>query len=122
MFTDDPNFWRELDHLAQTCELIVDRPAGQSHPNFPELIYPYDYGYLQGTSGGDGSEIDVWLGRSRSLGVTAVACTVDPYKRDAELKVFLGCTLQELEEISRFLRVDAELPHLVIRRREPRSR
>lgn len=119
MFTDDPDFWRELDHLAATCEIVIDRPAGQPHPNFPELIYPYDYGFLRGTSGGDGAEIDVWLGTSGSRKVTAVACTVDPYKRDAELKVFLGCTVSELEAISRWLRVAAELPHLVIRRSEP---
>lgn len=116
MFTNDPDFWGELDHLAQTCEVVIDRPAGQPHPDFPELIYPFDYGFLQGTSGGDGAEIDVWLGTSGSRTVTAVACTVDPYKRDAELKVFLGCTPAELDIISRFLRVEAELPHLVIRR------
>ena len=118
MFTDDSDFWRELDYLAQTCNAVIDRPAGQPHPDFPELIYPFDYGFLRGTSGGDGAEIDVWLGASGDRAVTAVACTVDPYKRDAELKVFLGCTPTELEALSRFLRVEAELPHLVIRRGE----
>ena len=119
MLTDDPNFWTELDLLARSCELVVDRPAGQPHPAFPELIYPFDYGYLRGTTGGDGAELDVWLGASADLAVTAIACSIDPYKRDAELKVFLGCTSAELTEISRFLRDEAELPHLLIRRPDP---
>ena len=116
MFTDDPSFWLELDVLCRDCEIVVDRPRGRSHPHFPQLIYPRDYGYLQGTSGGDGAEIDVWLGESGDRQVTAVACSVDPYKRDAELKLFVGCTQAELELISRWLRVEAELPHLLIAR------
>lgn len=115
MLTDSPDFWLTLDGLVVSSGVVIDRPRGRPHPDFPELIYPFDYGYLKGTSGGDGAEIDVWLGSSGQR-VTAVLATVDPYKRDAELKVMLGCTESDLEVISNFLRVDAELPHLVIRR------
>ncbi len=116
MYFDDPDFWTTLDSLVNDCEIVVDRPRGQPHPRFPELIYPFDYGYLKGTSGGDGDAIDVWLGPSANRSVTAVACTVDPYKRDAELKVFVGCTAVEQQTISDFLRNEAELPHLLIPR------
>lgn len=116
VLTDDPRFWSELDKLARSCEVVVDRPAGQPHAQFPELIYPFDYGFLRATSGGDGAELDVWLGATAERTVTAVACTIDPYNRDGELKVFLGCTGGELAIISQFLRVEAELPHLLIRR------
>lgn len=113
---DDPQFWTALEELVRTSETVIDRPRGLPHPNFPELIYPFDYGYLTGTSGGDGDALDVWLGSGDHGSVTAVACTVDPYKRDGELKVFLGCSETELLTISDWLRREAELPHLLIQR------
>ena len=116
MFRDDPDFWSSLDRLAADCPVIIDRPRGQPHPDFPGLIYPRDYGYLEGTSGGDGAEIDVWLGESGERRVTAVLCTVDPYKRDSEVKVMLGCSGSELELIGNWLRTEAELPHLTVLR------
>lgn len=116
MLRTDAQFWLDLDELVATSEVLVDRPAGQPHPDFPELIYPFDYGCLAATTGGDGAEIDVWIGSLTELTVTAVACTVDRYKRDAELKVFLGCSEDDLARISTFLRVEAELPHLLILR------
>src|SRR5690554_3681448 len=116
MLTDDLQFWVTLDEMAAEHETVIDRPRGQPHPNFPDLIYPFDYGYMKGTSGGDGAEVDVWLGSLVGGTVTAVLCTVDPYKKDAELKVMIGCSSVDLEIISSFLRDEAELPHLVIRR------
>lgn len=27
----------------------VDRPLGSTHPNFPDMIYPINYGYVDGS-------------------------------------------------------------------------
>ena len=97
------HFWAIIDKLVETSEIIIDRPKGSAHPRFPELIYPLDYGYLAGTQSGDGMGIDVLLGGDRSRGVTAIACTADLRKRDAELKVLLGCSEGEIETIQTFL-------------------
>ena len=48
-------------YLGKTVKIVIDRPLGSSHPKFPELIYPVNYGYIPGTVGGDGEEIDVYL-------------------------------------------------------------
>jgi len=56
------DFWKRLDDLVATKRLVVDRPRGNHHPRYPEMVYPLDYGYLEGTSGGDGNELDVWRG------------------------------------------------------------
>ena len=40
MLRTDAQFWLDLDELVATSEVLVDRPAGQPHPDFPELIYP----------------------------------------------------------------------------------
>lgn len=39
----------------------VDRPAGSAHPRHPEMIYPVNYGYVDGVLAGDGAEQDVYV-------------------------------------------------------------
>jgi len=43
----------------------------------------------------DASEIDVWRGSLDEGHLDAVLCTVDVLKRDAELKLLVGCSLTE---------------------------
>lgn len=89
------DFWRRLDALVAASSITVDRPAGIAHPRYPELVYPLDYGYLEDTCAADGGGIDVWIGSLPERRVVAVICTVDTAKRDAEVKVLLGCTPDE---------------------------
>jgi len=42
----------------------------------------------------------VWAGSLPDRAVTAVLCTVDLVKRDAEIKVLLGCTPEEARQIA----------------------
>ena len=84
------DFWHTLETLVASCPLTIDRPQGSPHPRYPTFVYPYDYGYLEHTQGGDGSGIDVWVGSLPEKTVTAVVCTVDPLKRDAEVKILLA--------------------------------
>jgi inorganic pyrophosphatase len=67
------------------------------------MIYPLDYGYLKGTSGGDGNEVDVWLGSAPGGKLDAVICTVDMLKRDVEIKLLVGCTAEEKARVCRLL-------------------
>jgi inorganic pyrophosphatase len=94
-----PRFWSYLESLVSSHAAVLDRPAGTAHPRYPDLIYPYDYGYLQGTTGGDGQGIDVWAGSGDRCEITGVVCTVDVLKHDAEIKILLGCTLAEMNRI-----------------------
>lgn len=46
----------------------IDRPVGSRHPRFQDLIYPINYGYVEGVFAGDGKEHDVYiLGADRPL-------------------------------------------------------
>lgn len=114
----NPAFWRNLDELVWTSAIVIDRAKGTPHPRMPDLIYPLDYGYLDGTIAGDGMGIDVWLGSETGKRVTGVACTVDKFKRDAELKVLLDCSISDLETIAHFLNIVAGLPCIIICRSE----
>ena len=91
----EETFWTGLDILLQSAELVIDRPRGSSHPRYPLLIYPLDYGYLKGTSGGDGNELDVWRGTCTEAKLDAIVCTVDRLKKDFEIKLLLRFSEQE---------------------------
>lgn len=39
----------------------IDRPLGSCHPKYKDLIYPVNYGYVEGIFAGDGEEQDVYL-------------------------------------------------------------
>lgn len=95
--TDPRRFWEFADHLVATSRIVIDRPGGSSHPRATEIVYPFDYGYLEGTSGGDGEGIDVWRGSLPDARVTAAIMTVDLRKRDAEVKLLVGCTPAETD-------------------------
>ncbi|HSG42253.1 MAG TPA: hypothetical protein VLA72_03780 [Anaerolineales bacterium] len=55
-------FWQEFSQLIITSKIIIDRPKGKPHPRYPDMIYPFDYGYVENTSASDGGRIDVWMG------------------------------------------------------------
>lgn len=96
-------FWQHLDALLQSSTIIIDRPKDSPHPRYPEYLYPLDYGYLEGTSGGDGDGIDVWIGSGEGKKqIVAALATVDLEKRDLELKLLLNCNEEEIETIMQF--------------------
>ena len=99
--TDPARFWALLDEFVASSEIVVDRPGGSTHPRVPSVVYPFDYGYLANTVGGDGDGIDVWRGSLPETRVTAVIATVSAPQRDAELKVLIGCTPDEMERALR---------------------
>ena len=39
----------------------IDRPMGTCHPEYPDMIYPINYGYVDGIFAADGEEQDVYL-------------------------------------------------------------
>lgn len=54
--------------IGRTVRGTVDRPMGTAHPRHPEMIYPLNYGYVDGVFAGDGGEQDVYLfGTDRPL-------------------------------------------------------
>ena len=94
----DNDFWEALDLLADNSEIVIDRPKGSVHPEYPDFVYKIDYGYLKDTSSMDGGGIDVWVG-SGDKKIDAIMCIVDLMKRDSEIKILIGCTEEEKQMI-----------------------
>jgi inorganic pyrophosphatase len=95
-------FWSAVETLVENSEIIIDRPKSSSHPSHPRVVYPLDYGYLKGTQSGDHAGIDVWIGSHIEQDVTAIVCTIDLDKSDAEVKILIGCTDRDIAEIMTF--------------------
>lgn len=93
----DSDFWHRADDLVASSDLVIDRPKGSRHPNWHDIIYQLDYGYLTATNAMDGSGIDVWRGSKTERRVTAAIVTIDTFKRDAEVKLLVGCTDEEVQ-------------------------
>ena len=109
------DFWNALDELVNSSEIVIDRPKGSAHPRFPSFIYRVDYGYQKSTTSMDGAGIDVWVG-SGDRKIDAIMCIVDLMKKDSEIKILIGCTEEEKEEIYRTHNETQYMKGVLIRR------
>ena len=49
------------DVIGRRVHVTIDRPMGSVHPQYPDLVYPVNYGYIRGEMAGDGEEQDVYV-------------------------------------------------------------
>lgn len=55
--------------LGKIVKVVIDRPLGSHHPNYEDLVYPVNYGYVEGVIAPDGEEQDAYvLGIDESIG------------------------------------------------------
>ena len=47
--------------LGTTVTVTVDRPLGSVHPEHPDMVYPVNYGYIEGITAPDGEEQDAYI-------------------------------------------------------------
>ncbi len=47
--------------IGKRVSVIVDRPLGSRHPDYTNMIYPVNYGYISDVIGGDGEEQDAYI-------------------------------------------------------------
>jgi len=80
------------NYLLQKVHVQIDRPLGSRHPEYPENIYPVNYGFLPGTVSGDDEEIDAYvLGEFEPLTeFDGVVIAVIRRKNDTEEKLVVA--------------------------------
>lgn len=109
--------WASWERAIETHGYTVERPRRSAHPDFPEIIYPIDYGYIEDTLGPDGHEVDLFIGTA-DTGLVALVLTVDHRRDDREFKLLYGCLPEEIYLVNGFLNFDPALMQglLVMRR------
>ncbi|WP_246582642.1 inorganic diphosphatase [Clostridium mobile] len=45
----------------ELIKVTIDRPMGSGHPDYPDMIYPINYGYVKGIMAPDGEEQDAYV-------------------------------------------------------------
>lgn len=113
----EQGFWSAVDTLIDHSAIVIDRPKNSAHPRYPHCIYPVDYGYLSNTASMDGSGIDVWRGSSGDCRANAIICTVDLLKRDSEIKLLIGCTEAEKQQVLEFHNDSEHMKGILIERK-----
>lgn len=109
-------YWETLDSLIVATSIVIDREEGSAHPEYANMIYPLNYGYLAGTTSADGGGIDVFIGKSGEKSVVGIVCTVDLVKRDSEVKILLGCSEGEMTQVVDFLNDGEGMQCLLVKR------
>jgi inorganic pyrophosphatase len=109
-----PIDWTRWEKLLRERGVTIDRPRGSAHPRYPSMIYQLDYGFIPGTVGGDGAEVDVFIG-SAPTGLRAALLTSDSVKGDREIKLLWNMTPSEIEITRAFLSGGAMTVELVWR-------
>ncbi len=73
--------------LSTIVTVTVDRPLGSAHPEHPDMIYPVNYGYIEGITAPDGEEQDAYI-----LGVDT------PVEKLTGMVVGVICREDDIEE------------------------
>lgn len=100
--------WAAWEMCIERRGLTIDRPAHTAHPDYPSVIYPLDYGFINDTMGSDGAPIDVFVGGG-SLGLVGTLLTTDHRQKDREMKLLYDCTPPEIYTAHGFINYDRTL-------------
>lgn len=73
--------------LGTVVDVTVDRSIGSAHPEHPDMIYPVNYGYVEGVIAPDGEEQDAYI-----LGVDT------PVEKFTGIVVGVICRQDDVEE------------------------
>jgi len=99
--------WFVWDRLIEDMGITLDRPKDSVHPVRESIRYPINYGYINGTRGEDGEEVDIFVGTANN-GLVAGIFTIDFRKNDRELKLIYNCSPSEIYLVNGFINFDRD--------------
>ena len=114
-YENNAYFWQKLDTLYLSSQLKITRRKGESHPEFPNLVYPVEYGHLEDTNG-EPEGVSVYLGSGNHYVITALIVAADILKKTLDVKILTGCTPEEEQLVLRFLNQTEYQKTVLIRR------
>lgn len=54
-------FEEAVNMIGDIVKVTVDRPMGSYHPEYKDMYYPINYGYIEGILAPDGEEQDAYI-------------------------------------------------------------
>jgi inorganic pyrophosphatase len=84
-----------VEMIGQTVSVQIDRPLGSTHPDFSDLVYQLNYGFIPGTFAPDGEAIDGYVIDVKKKALSNVRGTVIAVVHrldDIEDKLVVACS------------------------------
>jgi inorganic pyrophosphatase len=94
--------WEPWERLIDDRGIVIDRPRGQAHPLYVDMVYPCDYGHIPGTTVADGEAVDVFVGAAQTGLVGLIALTHQP-SGISEPKLLVNLTRPDAADLVAFL-------------------
>lgn len=104
-------FWQKIDSLVLSTNIVISQPKESHHPEYLNMVYPVDYGYLTDTDA-----IKVFKGSVKSTKVESIMIVGDILKRDLEVKLLMGCNEEEEKKILHFINQTDYQKGILVRR------
>lgn len=115
--------WVDWEAVIEANGITIERPAHEPHPEYPEIVYPLNYGYVNGTRATDGQEVDCFVGTADPTAaageLVGVILTTDHRKGDREAKLLYRCTPAEIYTAHGFINYDRTLLEGLLVLRQP---
>lgn len=115
-YENNAYFWQKVDTLFLSSGVTLFRKKGDVHPVFANLIYPTDYGYVNDTNSVSGDGVSVYAGTGNRSIITALIVAADILAKELDVKVLVGCSEQETDDVLRFLNQTDYQKTVLIRR------
>ncbi|MCR5373489.1 MAG: Inorganic pyrophosphatase [Solobacterium sp.] len=96
-------FWQKVDTLFLLGRVNIEKHKGDTHPIYANMIYPVDYGHLNETLSITDKGLSVYVGTRRPATVTSLIVAVDILEKSMDVKMLVGCTEEETNDILHFL-------------------
>ena len=109
-------FWQKVDTLFLSGNLKMEKKKGEVHSTFGNLIYPTDYGHLVDAKSAGESGVSVYAGSLNRSEISALVIAADILTKELDVKLLIGCSDEEIEDILRFLNQTDYQKTVLIRR------
>ena len=96
-------FWQKVDTLFLSSSVKLTRKKGDVHPVYKNLVYPTDYGHVTDTKSVTDEGVSVYAGSGNRNKITALVIAADTLAKELDVKMLIGCTEAEVDDVLRFL-------------------
>ena len=115
-YENNAYLWQKVDTLYLSSGFTLTRKKGDVHPVFKNLIYPTDYGHAKDTQSVSGEGVSVYAGSLNRYSITALVVAADILSKELDVKILVGCTEEEVDDVLRFLNQTDYQKTVLIRR------